>query len=208
MTFLSHSKRTAGRYRSDVEPDTACERLCGAPRTDSGTGRGGGRAGGVVRRTLVNLFVAATSLAVLAGSWFGVSRADESRRAREAAEQDSTALAEAIRSSGGDPASSAPVVATSTPAGTTGPTAAQPVPTATSSPTAAPTSTAVAGATATPPRATATAAAASSPTAPAPGLIPAPTATPALTPTAVPTASATPSVTATPRRIIRPSRAS
>lgn len=38
-----------------------------------------------MRRLLVNMSVAASSLAVLAGSWFGVARVDEGRRAREAA---------------------------------------------------------------------------------------------------------------------------
>lgn len=155
-----------------------------------------------MRRTLVNLFVAATSLGVLAGSWLGVVRADESRRAREAADQEATALVEALRAVGVQPTPPNPVAS---PATTNGTPAVSPaaVPTA-----VIPAATAVAGAsaTATPPTATP----------PAPGLIPAPAATAGTTPavtatpvvTATPAAAKAPTVTATPRRIIRPSRAS
>ena len=163
-----------------------------------------------MRRTLVNLFVAVTSLAVLVGSWVGVARADESRRAREAAEQDSTALAESIRSAGADTADEGPAGAAPTQSAAATPPVVTSTPTATAAATkaatTAPNSTAVAGASATPPRVTATSVA----TPPAPGLIPAPTATvtPTIVPTPLATPSATPVATATPRKIIRPSRAS
>lgn len=152
--------------------------------------------GCVMRRTLVNLFVAATSLGVLAGSWLGVVRADESRRAREVADQEAAALVEALRAVGVQPTPANPVASPATPNGTSG-VSSTAVPTA-----VIPAATAVAGAsaTATPPTATP----------PAPGLIPAPAATAGTTPavTATPAAAKAPTVTATPRRIIRPSRAS
>ena len=101
------------------------------------------RGGSIVRRTLVNIFVAATSLAVLAGSWLGVVRADESRRTREASRTEAaTALAESLRpNSAAQPIPPAPSP-TSTPA--TSPTTTPTVP---GTPSAA-----AAGASSTPPR--------------------------------------------------------
>ncbi len=168
----------------------------------------------VVRRALVNFFVAVTSLAVLAASWVGVGRADEGRRLREATERERQAFA-------GEPGGANAVsVADPPPAGPSAPTTVEPPPgvaLAGASPVTTPTpqGTAVAGASASappPPSSTTSAPSPATPTPPAPGLIPAPsatktvpptvTATPAAPPTASPTASPTP------RRIIRPSRAS
>lgn len=159
--------------------------------------------GSMMRRTLVNIFVAATSLTVLAGSWLGVAHADESRRTREASRTDTaTALSESLRpNSATQPVPPAPSP-TSTPA--TSPTTTPTVP-------GTPSATAVAGASATPPR-TGSSAGVTTVAPPAPGLVPAPAATPVATSTpvvtATPAATVAPTATATPRRIVRPSRAS
>jgi len=183
-----------------------------------------------VRRTLVNLVVAATSLGVLAASWVGVGRADEGRRVREAAERDAAALATSSGVSG-DPGT-APGAGAALSVRATVPTNSQPTGSAGATPTAtATTANAPASATAVPQPAVVAGASFTAPsvtvTPPAPGLIPAPAATAAAVPTLTATAAAVPTLTATaaavptltatpaaaptaatPRRIVRPSRAS